>query len=149
VTRRALALLALAACGGGAARPDYPVAPEERLLDERRELPAPAPPPPAAGQVTRAALDEAIAAGPGALLAQVRVEAVRGRKGFHGWRLLAVPPSPAGLEAGDVLTRVNGKTLERPEHLSALFESLRGASEIVVESERGGVPRVVRVPVVE
>lgn len=146
----AVLLLLVLACAPRA-RPEYPVDPvdDERLLDERAELPAPAPEPPAPGRVTRAALDETLAAGPGALLSRVRVQAVRGPSGFRGWRLVAVPPSPADLRPGDILLRVNGRTLERPEHLAALFDALRGASEIVVESERDGVGRVVRVPVVE
>jgi S1-C subfamily serine protease len=142
-----VAAVGIASCGGGPARPDHPPTIEE---ERPATAPLPAPEPARQGELTRKTLDETLAAGPGALLARVHVEAKRDKAGFHGWRLVALPEgAPGGLILGDVLLRVNGQRLERPEDLSRLFEALRGASEIVVEIERDGAPRTLRVPVAD
>ncbi len=161
--RAAPALLWLAtsaACGGGQARPDYGVpdgendpAAERLLAGEERAATrtgTDAPATEAPGTLTRKALDETLAAGPGAFLGKVRVRAVAEKSVFRGWVIVALwPGADVELAPGDVVKRLNGRTLERPDDVSALWDTLRQAREIVVEYERGGEPRVLRVPVVE
>jgi general secretion pathway protein C len=146
----AIAVALACGCGGATGRPDYP-APDDEPMPARATsgLPAaPAAPGTSRTAVRRAELDETLAAGPGALLARVRVEAV-GRRRFAGWRILSLPEDPRlALQPGDVVRRVNGLGLERPEDLSRVFEALRAAPEIVVEYERGGERRAWRLPIV-
>lgn len=147
--KRALlpALALVLACGGGQARPDYPTPDDEPAL-RRRATVGTTPETTSRDRVTRAELDSALAAGPGALLSHVKVEAASVNRRFKGWQLVSLPAQP-WLRPGDVVTRINGRGLEHPEDLAALFEALRGAREIVVEYERGGVAAVEHIPIVE
>ena len=154
---RLVALLLVCAACGGKGRPEYAVPPDQddpaagRLLaDEERAVtrkPATTAEP---GALTRKSLDETLAAGPGAFLGRIRVRAT-GEKGvFRGWVILSLwPGAQTELQPGDVVKKLNGKTLERPDDVTVLWESLRKASEIVVDYERAGAARVYRVPVVE
>jgi type II secretory pathway component PulC len=101
-------------------------------------------------EITRAQLDSLLAPGPGALLARVKVAAAARDGKFHGWRIVSLPPDThLELQPGDVVRGVNGQGLERPEHLSAVWEKLRGTHEVVVDFEREGEARTWRLPVVE
>ena len=42
--------------------------------------------------ITRAALEETLARGPGAFLGTIRVRATSTGKVFHGWQIIDVPP---------------------------------------------------------
>jgi len=151
VKRLLLVFVFLGACGGGPARPDYPT-PEEVDGEAPRTKPAPPPPAPPTRttKIGRAQLDAFLAPGPGALLAKVRVAAATKNGKFHGWRILSLPPdTTVELQVGDVVLGVNGQGLERPEHLAAVWEKLRGTSEVVVDYEREGEARTWRLPVVE
>ena len=150
--------LALAACAR-AARPDYAVPDEspdpaaDRLL-ETEERAATRQGRPRAGTsyegLTRRSLDETLAQGPGAFLGTIRVRAVQEKKVFRGWTIISLwPGARTELLPGDVVTRLCGRTLEKPDDVSELWGLLRTANEIVVEYERAGEPRVYRVPVVE
>src|SRR5262249_43375095 len=102
----------------GSATPSPAKAP---LIEEPARAPSPPPPPPprpARAELTRTALNAALDAGPGAFLAKVRVVAARSAGRFLGWEIEALWPGAAvGLERGDIVTAVNGRTLERPEAL--------------------------------
>jgi type II secretory pathway component PulC len=68
---------------------------------------------------------------------------------FHGWRLVSFYPGDArfagvDLQAGDVITRVNGKSVEQPDQFMAVWTELRSAHELVVDVERAGTPRTLR-----
>ena len=114
-----------------------------------------APPQPAAvprrGELTRAALDRTLDAGPGAFLGTVSVRVVSSGRRFVGWEVLALDPdyADAGFHPGDVIVRVNGRSIERPDDLTVLWDSLRTAREIVFDIRRRGVDDVVHVPVKE
>ena len=101
--------------------------------------------------MTRAVLSRAVDAGPGAFLSTVELRGVRSGGRFGGWEVLSFDPryQGAGVEVGDVIVRVNGRSLERPDDLSALWQVLRDAPELVFEVKRGGAPAIVRVPVLE
>jgi type II secretory pathway component PulC len=103
----------------------------------------------APGVIARGDLAKVLDASPGTFLQHVDSEArfVGGR--FAGWKLVTFFPGDArfagvDLRAGDVVTRVNGNAIERPEQLMELWNSLRSADELVVDLERGGAPRTLR-----
>jgi type II secretory pathway component PulC len=135
---------------------------EGRALDEKTELEkakATQPPPPdepairktsgTPGVITRAELDQVLNGSPGAFLQNVDSEArFQGGK-FAGWKLNTFFPGDprfAGvdLHAGDVVKRVNGSTVERPEQLMQVWQELKSSKELVVDIERDGRPRTLR-----
>jgi S1-C subfamily serine protease len=142
---RWLLVVALVGCGGGSARPEFPTPEDAEAAPARRAAGARGP------GVTRAELDHTLAAGPGAFLARVHVRAARDASGFRGWELVALDPpfDKSDLAAGDVVLRVNGRVVERPEELQAAWDALRSADAITVEYLRGGARRQLRVPVVD
>jgi type II secretory pathway component PulC len=165
-----LAALACAgACAARAGRPDYPLGPHDgdddpaagRGVDDEpapAEAAAPATTPrctevPAAerrasGEIGRDELLAVLDAGPPAFLAGLRVEAVLDGRRFLGWRLLSFYPCDArfdyvDLVAGDIILRVNGERLERPEMLQKVWDGLRDAPRLVVEIDRAGEARTL------
>lgn len=153
---------ALAACATSAPRVD--VSPAEVNLPpaassggsaETSAAPAPAAEPeddtPAV--LTRSALRRAVAQGIGAFLADVAVTPVVQHGRFAGFRLDRARGlrrwNTAGLalRAGDVVTRVNGSPIERPEQAQAVFQRAAEADAIVVDVLRDGAPVTLRIPV--
>jgi type II secretion system protein C len=149
---RLLIALALAAC----AHTDSSVTGKETLLDEKQEAKTP-PPPPSAPTVpatpprtiARAELVAVLDRSPGAFLSRVDPSPVFRSGRFHGWRLVTFFPGDArfagvDLRAGDVVTRVNGRTVEKPDQLMEVWQALRTAPELTVDVERNGAPRTLR-----
>ena len=73
---------------------------------------------------------------------------------FVGFRVLSFYPddpalSSVDLSSGDVVVRVNGQSIERPEHAIRVWDSLRVASELVVDVLRDGEPRELRFAIVD
>jgi S1-C subfamily serine protease len=148
----------LAACLSCATAPPPPPLPEE---------PPPiapvTPSPPASpactafarpGVLRRSALNHAVDARLGRWLAGVEVEPVLQKGHFRGWMIRRLYPDDpcyrqVDLHPGDVVLRVNGKTVERPEEANEVFESLRSAPELAVELVRAGAPRKLTFPIVE
>lgn len=102
-----------------------------------------------AGVIPRAALRAELANGIGRFLQQVRTQPVVSRGHFVGWRLMTLFPSRADiqvsvLQPGDIVLRVNGESVERPEDFKALWDSLADAPELVLEIERDGEASTVR-----
>ena len=98
-----------------------------------------------AGVIPRAALQAELARGIGAFLRQVRTEPALVRGRFVGWRLLNMFPGRNDvnvlvLKLGDTVTRVNGRSVERPEEFKVIWDSLPQASELVLDIERNGRP---------
>jgi hypothetical protein len=159
--------LCVVACGGataeGSARTTTPNAPpSEPAQDAPPPEPEPEPAPPGtvqsvqAGGIPRAALLTVLSGGVGRFLQQVRAEAKVESGRFVGWRIvklfgedLSSPPSSAALRPGDVVLRVNGQSIERPEQFKNVWDSLATASEIVLQSEREGAPRELRYRIVD
>jgi type II secretory pathway component PulC len=104
------------------------------------------------GTVRRAAVRETIQRGLGVFLQNVTLEdwpAMKDGK-FHGFRLKAVRADwGVDLRPGDVVTRVNGMPIERPEQADAAMRSLENAKSIRVDLERDGAPRVLEIPIVD
>ena len=61
---------------------------------------------------------------------------------FVGFRIVSLFPgeltyASLDLRPGDTVTRVNGRSIERPEQAVAVWEALRTASNLVVHYQRG------------
>jgi hypothetical protein len=102
--------------------------------------------------IARASLDAALDAGPGAFLRGFEVAAVLDQGKFVGWRLVRVIEGEhrfdgLDLQPGDVLLDVDGLPVSQPDQLAALFDSLRGASQIVVDLARGDARFQLRVTI--
>ena len=141
--------LGLAACGGASPAPSS--------SSGRASTRAAAPPPADAPEhvLSRSAVHAAIAQGLGAFLQRVELDDkpvfVGGK--FRGFRIAALR-DPAfwkgvDLKPGDVVTRVNGLPIERPEQALRAFESLDTSNELRVTYERGGEPRELSYPIVD
>jgi type II secretory pathway component PulC len=139
--------LGLAGCGGST---------ESMAVEETRDLLAAGEDAPAAGTpvepgtIRRADLDALLAAGPGALLTRVETAPVHQAGRFVGFRITGFPqgaPRAIDLRAGDVVLRVNGHGVERPEQYFEAFRTLAGAAEIRFEILRDGEPMELLYPI--
>lgn len=96
-------------------------------------------------RLRRADLVRAVDQGLGQWLSGVGVTAVRQKGRFQGWRLDRLHPDDpcflqVDLRPGDVVTRVNGASLEKPEQANQIFQGLRKAPRLQVERIRDGQP---------
>jgi S1-C subfamily serine protease len=154
MNRLLLALLAAAACGGTATRPEYPEPREDESMIQvpsARVTPAPAV---EKTGLSRQKLNAVLDKGPALFLQTVRVRAQLAGQGFSGWEILSLDAADGrfarvDLGPGDVVTKINGRAVERPEQFSEVWESLRAAPELVVEYRRHGELRELRFPIVE
>jgi type II secretory pathway component PulC len=100
----------------------------------------------------RSSLKQTIARGLGYLLQDVMVEdypVMRGDK-FHGFKIQTITPAwGVDLRPGDVVTRVNGMSIEHPEEADAALRSLEKAHALRVDYERDGKPRTLELPITE
>ncbi|HZU83450.1 MAG TPA: hypothetical protein VE987_11060 [Polyangiaceae bacterium] len=100
-------------------------------------------------------MQAALAQGLGAFLQHVELDDTPVRVGgrFHGFRIAALRGADfwAGidLKPGDVVTRVNGLPIERPEQAQTAFEALASASELRVSFERDGQPHELVLSIVD
>ena len=106
------------------------------------------------GTIARSALRAELARGIGRFLQNVKTEAVLSHGHFVGWRVLALfPKRPEvhvqGIKAGDVLLRVNGVSVERPEDFKSVWDTLDNAKELVLEIERDGQPSALHYDIVD
>jgi type II secretory pathway component PulC len=93
--------------------------------------------------VGRAEAEAVFAQGPHAVVAALAVEPAFERKRFVGFRILRVASrSPFagrdGVRPGDVVMRVNGEPLERPDQFMRAWEVARAAAVIEVRLRRAG-----------
>jgi hypothetical protein len=107
------------------------------------------------GPLTRADVEALVAGGLGAFLARIEVSPVMSRGRFVGFRLDAAQDladwraAGADIRLGDIVLRINGVRIERPEQAMWAFERLRIVSAIEVELLRDGAPVTVRYPIVD
>ena len=125
------------------AKPSHSLIPINPSSDATPTTPAPP------GAIRRAELAKVLDQSPGYFLQQVQTEPRFAHGKFHGWRLITFFPGDArfagvDLQAGDVVTRINGKAIEKPEEFMAVWTDLRTSKELVVDVERGGAPRRLR-----
>jgi S1-C subfamily serine protease len=102
-----------------------------------------------ANAVTRERLAEILGRGVGDFLRHVAVEPVLDGGAFVGFRLESLPDQPAWFDVrrGDVVTAINGMSIERPEDAQRAWEALQVASEVRIDLLREGERRSVRVPI--
>jgi type II secretion system protein C len=140
-----LVLLAYAACAGSAPPPAH-TAPVESPSVVATDVDAGA-----TGRdrrtLVRSAVRAVVAQGLGAFLQHVELDDQPVRSGgkFRGFRIASLKDpqfwSGVDLRPGDVVTRVNGLPIERPEQAQTAFESLETASELRVSYDREGEAR--------
>jgi type II secretory pathway component PulC len=102
--------------------------------------PAPALPP---GTIARADVNRVLDGGIGKFLRRVRIKALHDGDRFQGWLVLDVQAA-MGLVPGDVVLRVNGRVIERPEEAQDVWDSLRKASTLIVTYLHEGQERELR-----
>jgi hypothetical protein len=102
----------------------------------------------------RSALLRVLDAGLGTWLGAVEVEPkiVRGR--FEGWLLRSLHAGEAcwadvDLRPGDVVSRVNHRSVEKPEQAHAVWSALRHAREVSVDFVRGAQSHTLRFAIVD
>lgn len=86
----------------------------------------------------------------GDFLRNVEVEPAHAGGSFQGWRianLSASHPSWLDVRQGDIVTSINRMPLERPEDAQRVWETLRVASEVVIELQRADETSTIRIPV--
>jgi type II secretory pathway component PulC len=101
------------------------------------------------GSIPRAVLQAELAKGIGRFFQQVRPEPVISRGRFVGWRIATLfanrtDVKVSALQTGDIVLRVNGESVERPEDFKAVWDSLANAKQLVIDIERGGETTSVR-----
>jgi type II secretory pathway component PulC len=106
------------------------------------------------GTIARSALRAELTRGIGRFLQNVKTEAVLSHGHFVGWRMLALfPKRPEvrvqGIKVGDVLVRVNGVSVERPEDFKSVWDTLDTANELVLEIERDGQASALHYAIVD
>jgi len=150
-----LALGALAACASTGGPPSAAQAQPEAAPASQA-----APTPPictarvGADRLRRSALVRTLDAGLGRWLQTVSVDPMLDRGHFRGWIVRALPADDAcyqtlDLRANDLVTRVNGRSIERPEEAHAVWDSLRTSSELVVDFVREDQPHTLRFTIVD
>lgn len=67
---------------------------------------------------------------------------------FHGFKIRAISSDwHVDLRPGDVVTSVNGMSIERPEEADAVFRSLAKAKALRIDFEREGKPQTLSLPI--
>ena len=137
--------LPLMGCSGSVA---LPRAADIKILGQ-----APTPPRPR-NVLYRDEVDAAVKAGLGWFLQKIDLRAtVRkddlGRDVFAGFEIVAMRPAAAWFDfdfaPGDVITRVNGVSVEHYNAMLPVFESLPEANALEIALVRGGAPTVIQV----
>ena len=100
----------------------------------------------------RSQVKQGIARGLGYFLQNVSVEdypVMRGSK-FYGFKIKDINAElGVDLRPGDVVTRVNGLSIEHPEEADAAMRSLEKAPSLRVDFERDGKPKTLELPITE
>lgn len=145
--------LLTAACGGSNKEAKAPATGKASAASSAAETSSATPNDTAKSSLKRSTVRATIQQGLGMFLQRVSVEdrpVFLGGK-FHGYRIAALKGDLAAteLKAGDVVTRVNGLPIERPEQALEAFRSLEISSELRIDYERDGEPRALRYAIVE
>ena len=106
------------------------------------------------GVLRRAAVARVVDRGLGQWLAQVKVEPLRSGRKFAGWQVVQLYPDDpcyraVDVQRGDVVTRVNGASLEKPDQANKVFQGLRTAPGLEIELLRQGVARRVSLTIAD
>jgi hypothetical protein len=106
------------------------------------------------GVISRDELLVVLDRGLGRFLQNVETEPDFHKGAFVGFRIVSLfPGEPAfaslDLRAGDTVTRINGKPIERPEQAAAVWENLRTDSDLVVDYRRNGERHALHFAIVD
>ena len=106
------------------------------------------------GVIARSDLIPVLDEGLGRYLQNVEAEPSFHQGVFVGFRIVSLFPgeltyASLDLRPGDTVTRVNGRSIERPEQAVAIWESLRAASDLVVHYERDGEEHALHFRIVD
>jgi hypothetical protein len=107
-----------------------------------------------ADRLRRSALLRTIDAGLGAWLQTVSVDPMLDHGRFRGWIVRSLPSDDVcyrdvDLRENDVVTRVNGRSVEHPEDAHAVWVGLRTAPELVVDFVRAEKAHTLRFKIVD
>ena len=143
-----LALCAVVRCGATG-----PALTETSLADQAQQAPPPAPEPPRPpGTVYRDELEAAQKKGPQRFIQRLKLRPTFHDGRFDGFRVVQLD---AGLmkvsevRPGDVVKRVNGLPVERPDQFMKVWESLKGANKITFDVVRAGRAMTITYTVVD
>ncbi len=106
------------------------------------------------GVIARNDLLPVLDAGLGRFLQNVETRPSFHKGAFVGFRIVSLFPgeptfASLDLRPGDTVTRINGKSIERPEQAVAVWEGLRTASKLVVDYRRNGEAHALRFTIVD
>lgn len=96
----------------------------------------------------RPALTALVARGAGHFNALVDVRPTFRRGRFYGWRVLSYH-GPGKLDPGDVVLRINGRSVERPDQFMSVWEELTARKDLVIEVDRRSRRETWRYPIVD
>jgi S1-C subfamily serine protease len=102
----------------------------------------------ATGVIHRSELRRFIKLGPQRFIRQVSVRPAFHRKKFFGWRIISYR-GPGAIRPGDVVMRVNGGLVERPDQFMAVWDTLERRKDLVVDLVREGRTITLRYPIVD
>jgi type II secretory pathway component PulC len=148
-------LVSLALLAAACASSQYPDIDEPMPPGVITSLESPAPPDPSLapavtqtpGTLARVDVERIVDAGLGRFLSHVQVEPSLSGGKFKGWNIVALQPrelwSGIDLRPGDVVTRVNGMSIEREMEAYDAFQAVRGASKLEVSYLRQREPRTL------
>lgn len=89
--------------------------------------------------ITRAQMKEFLARGPQDFIQQVQVKPAFRQGKFFGWRIIDyVGPGP--ITRGDIVCRVNGRSIERPDEFMAVWQALSRQNYLEIELQRKAKP---------
>jgi type II secretory pathway component PulC len=136
-------------CGCGTtsvAEPKTPVEPAPATTSAAMPTPS--------GSIRRSEVRQVMSAGLGTFLQRISFDEQPVFRDHHfvGFRITELKgPGWEGseLRPGDVVTAVNGFSIERPEQAQQAFLSLAVASELRVDYERDAQPRTLRLTIVD
>jgi hypothetical protein len=100
------------------------------------------------GAITRKEMRKVIAGGAQAFIQQVQIRPAFRNGQFYGWRVVEYR-GPGPVRAGDIVRRVNGQSLERPEQFMKAWDGLARRSSLVLEMVRRGRALVLRWSIIE
>jgi S1-C subfamily serine protease len=103
-------------------------------------------------RLARADVERVVDAGLGRFLGHVAVEPRLSAGKFTGWSIVALHPPELwqgiDLQAGDIVTRVNGMPIEREMEAFDAFQAVRQAATLEVSYVRQNQPRTLRFTIV-
>ena len=104
------------------------------------------------GVIRRTSLVREIDAGMARWLRGVEGDRLLDKHRFQGWQIKSLHPvdpcyREVDLREGDVVQKVSGKSIEKPEQAFEVFQALRTAPAIVVDYMRDGKARKLTIPI--